>query len=178
VTIHAFVDESQRGPYVVCAVLVAPKELAAMRTALRAMLMPGQRRLHFTQERVQRRRGLLSEMAELPFRARIYQSKAKEPLARTLAMDALLQDLANLEGRRLVMERREHSQDRRERQQIVKAINTGGAPAGLVYDHLPPHEEPLLWIADAIAWAHGARGEWRPRINSMIENVHDLDAYS
>lgn len=32
------------------------------------------------------------------------------------------------------------------------------------------HEEPLLAIADVVAWAYGAGGDWR-RIESIVEKV-------
>jgi hypothetical protein len=36
---------------------------------------------------------------------------------------------------------------------------------GTVYlEHMRAFEEPLLWLPDALAWAHGAGGEWRQRI--------------
>lgn len=30
------------------------------------------------------------------------------------------------------------------------------------YDHMPPYGDPLLWIADAVAWCSSAGGAWRP----------------
>jgi hypothetical protein len=45
--LHAFVDESERNGLLVCVVVMSPSELTAARASLRAMLRPGQRRLHF-----------------------------------------------------------------------------------------------------------------------------------
>ena len=42
------------------------------------------------------------------------------------------------------------------------------------YDHMKPAEEPLLWIADAVAWAYGAAGDWRRRADPMIDDVTKL----
>lgn len=51
VSVHTFVDESKlRGLLVVAAVL-APRDLAQARTAMRELCLPGQARLHFTKER-------------------------------------------------------------------------------------------------------------------------------
>ena len=176
-TVHAFVDESQHGAYRICAALIDPVDLAPARTYLRAMLLPGQRRLHFAKERPQRRRALLTSMQRLPIRTRIYTSTDKEPVARTRAIQALLSDLVDLDGRRLVIERREASQDAREHLQIVAAIQAGKAPYELIYDHLAGHEEPMLWIADAVAWAYAAGRKWRPRVKPLIEQVRDLDLH-
>lgn len=176
-TVQAFVDESQRGRYLICVVLIDPADLSSVRTELRAMLLPGQRRLHFAKERPQRRRELLASMRRLPIRTRIYTSTDKEPVARTRAIQAVLSDLVDLDGRRLIIERRETSQDAREHLQIVTAIQAGKAPAELIYDHLAGHEEPMLWVADAVAWAYAAGRKWRPRVKSLIEQARDLDLH-
>ena len=82
-TVQAFVDESKRrGIYLVCAVLVDPKELAHTRGRLRGMRLPRQRRLHFSKESPQRRQFLLAELTRLPIRSWVYSSTAKEPNAR------------------------------------------------------------------------------------------------
>ena len=176
-TVQVFVDESRRKRvYLTCAVLVNPKDVAISRTELRGMLLSGQRRLHFTKEKPQRRRSLLVEMTKLPVRAWLYSSTAKEPQARQRCIAALLRDLTPINGERLVIEHREASQDAKEGRQIATAIRQGEAPADLSYDHLGGHEEPLLWIADAVAWAYGAGGEWRRRVNGLIENVQDVDS--
>ena len=171
-SVHAFVDESQRGPhYLMAAALIDPGGLAAARAHLRAMLLPGQRRLHFAKERPPRRRSLLTAMSDLKVRVRLYESTEKEEAARQRVMAALLADLVAWRGRRMVIESRHYSQNDKERQAIAKAVRSGDAPEDLIYDHMRAHEEPLLWVADAVAWAYGARGEWRPRVAGLINQV-------
>lgn len=174
-TVQAFVDESRRGrSYLVCAVVVEAEDLARSRVSLRGMLLSGQRRLHFATESDRRRKSILAEMAKLPVRVWVYVSGEKEPLARRRSIDALLQDLDAVNGERLVIERREISQDAREKSQIAEAKRLGQAPARLTYTHLGASEEPLLWIADAVAWAYGAGGNWRQRAAELIEQVKDV----
>lgn len=175
-SVHAFVDESQRARYIICAAIISPDNLRATRSGLREMLLPRQRRLHFATESPQRRRSLLVAMAELPVRALVYTSSEREPTARQSAMAALLADLVGLKGQRLIIEHREQSQDRRERAQIAAAIRNRTAPAGLDYRHLKGHEEPLLWVADAVAWAYGAGREWHRRTAGLVDGVLDVDA--
>lgn len=178
-SIQAFVDESQRGPrYLMGAALIDPRDLAAARARLRAMLLSGQRRLHFNQERPPRRRSLLSAMSNLDVRVMLYESTEKEEIARQLSMANLLADLVTMRGQRVVIESREASLDVRERRQIAMAVQAGDAPANLIYDHMRAHEEPLLWVADAVAWAYGARGEWRPRAAGLIDHVRRVGADS
>ncbi len=170
-SVHAFVDESQRGPYLLCAALIDPRDLAAARARLRSMLLSGQRRLHFTKERPPRRRSLLSAMSNLGVRVRLYESTEKQETARQQVMASLLADLVALGCRRIVIESRHYIQNDKERRAIATAVRLGHAPEDLVYDHMRAHEEPLLWIADAVAWAYGARGEWRPRVAEIIDHV-------
>ena len=174
-SVHAFVDESQRDRYIICAAVVAPQDLRAIRGELRAMRLPGQRSLHFAQESPRRRRSLLKSISQLPLRVCLYESVEREPAARRLAIDALLHDLIGMNGRRLIIEHREPSQDRRERSQIATAVQVRRAPEGLEYEHLARHEEPLLWVPDAVAWSYGASGDWRHRVGELIDRVVDVD---
>ena len=174
-SVHAFVDESQRARYMICAAIISPADLQAARRALRSMLLPRQGRLHFVKESPQRRRSLLDAMRELPVRTRLYTSAEKEPIARQRALEALLVDLLGLGGQRLIIECREASQDKRERHLIATAVRRSAAPADLAYDHLRARDEPLLWVSDAVAWAYGAGPQWRPRAELLIDHVQDVD---
>ena len=174
-SVHAFVDESQRGRYMVCAAVISPGDLPVARRALREMRLPRQSRLHFVSESPQRRRSLLDAMRELPVRTRLYVSAEKEPIARQRAFEALFVDLLALKGQRLVIERREASQDERERRLIAKAVRQGAAPTDLSYCHLRGRDEPLLWVPDAVAWSYGAGREWRLRAEALIGQVQDVD---
>ena len=51
------------------------------------------------------------------------------------------------------------------------------APTDLSYCHLIGREEPLLWVADAVAWAYGAGRKWRPRAHTLIDRVQDVDKH-
>ena len=100
-----------------------------------------------------------------------------QPVARQRAFEALFADLLALKGQRLVIERREASQDDRERRLIAQAVQQGAAPTDLSYCHLIGREEPLLWVADAVAWAYGAGRKWRPKAHTLIDRVQDVDEH-
>ena len=174
-SVHAFVDESRRERYLICAAIVAPDHLRTARAKLRGMLLPGQRSLHFGHENSQRRRSLLASVSELPVYVHVYISGQKERVARRLSIAALLSDLIVLDARRLVIEHREPSQDRTEMSQITEAVRRGAAPESLEFEHLGRHQEPLLWVPDAVAWAYGAGGDWRRRVDGLVARVVDLD---
>ena len=118
---------------------------------------------------------MFDAMRELPVRTRPYTSAEKEPIARQWATGALLVDLLALGGWRLIVERREASQDERERGLIATAVRRGAAPADLSYGHLRTRDEPLLWVPDAVAWAYGAGRQWRPRAALLIDHVRNVD---
>lgn len=58
--VHVFVDESRRrSTYLLASVRVMPAHLTAVRKVVRGALLGSQRRIHFVDERVDRRRQLL-----------------------------------------------------------------------------------------------------------------------
>ena len=59
---------------------------------------------------------------------------------------------------------------------MAEMTGTGRFPDHATYEHLRPHEEPLLWVADAVVWAHGAGGDWPRRIAPMVSLVREQGA--
>ena len=57
---HIFVDETKRAGYVIAAVTVSDTE--AIRTIVRALVQPGQRRIHMKHEQARRRRVIASAL--------------------------------------------------------------------------------------------------------------------
>jgi hypothetical protein len=45
--------------------------------------------------------------------------------------------------------------------------NCVAAGDAFLYDHMPPYDDPLLWIADAFAWCSSAGGTWQERIEAI-----------
>jgi hypothetical protein len=41
----------------------------------------------------------------------------------------------------------------------------------LTYELEVPRKEPLLWLADAIAWSYAKGGDWQRRVNPLISGV-------
>lgn len=169
---HAFVDESERnGRYLMCAVLVAPRDLVIVRRALVALCLPGQRRLHLTKERPPRKRMILSRVTALPVRARLYSSPGRPPAARIACLRALITDIIGRGVDRLVIEPVE-SHTLTDRSIIINTAQRYGVD-NLVYEHLEARFEPVLWASDAVAWAHGAGGDWGRRVAAVIEGISD-----
>ncbi|MHB1987936.1 MAG: hypothetical protein ACYCSF_08125 [Acidimicrobiales bacterium] len=151
-----FVDESIRGDYHLCAAVVADGDLGSTRTAMRQLLATGQRRLHFVDESPGRRRVIASRIARLPLRATVYScATTADKKPRATVMRALVADLPG-SALRLVLESR-GDRDSEDKQLLIELQKRGELPAHLTYDHLRAWEEPLLWVADAVAWCWGRR---------------------
>lgn len=176
--VHAFIDESRRrGEYLVAVVEVAAGDLAMVRRRLRSFLLPGQRRLHFVDERTQRRQQLLDEFSRLPIRAQVIAVRVGTPPeaeARRVALTAILSNLDPAVDR-LIIESR-HGRDHQDRRVIATVLRTLRRPRPLHYDHRLPHEEPGLWLPDGIAWATGAGGAWSKRLEAIPVTISRTEA--
>lgn len=171
---HAFLDESRRGPtYLVAVVIALPRDLDRVRTALRAKVKPGQRRLHFKKESDSRRGEVLGLLQGLGIRARIWTcDHSNDRVARHACLRGAGGHLVNIGAARLVLESCAH-QDAHDRHTLALVQRK---IFELTYEHFRAHEDPMLWASDAIAWAYGAGGEWRRRVSGLVEEVHRLDA--
>ncbi|MFC6089309.1 hypothetical protein [Saccharothrix lopnurensis] len=169
---QAFLDESRRGPtYLVAVVIALPRDLDRTRGALRAKVKPGQRRLHFNRESDSRRREILALLQSLGVHARIFLcDHSNDRAARQICLAGAGRHLINISATRLVLESCAHqdADDRHTLALVVRKI------FDLKYEHFRPHEDPMLWASDAIAWSYGAGGEWRRRVAGLIERVHRL----
>jgi hypothetical protein len=63
------------------------------------------------------------------------------------------------------------SQRVRDRNIIGHALARAKPALPVVFDHRPSREEPLLWTADAVAWAIGMGGDWRRRVQAILTVV-------
>ncbi|WP_410665648.1 hypothetical protein [Amycolatopsis sp. lyj-84] len=102
---HVFVDESKEGGYLVTAAALLSGDLTSARRAMRSLVLPGQRRLHFTHENDGRRKRILDTIAELEPTVRIYDASAhRRRRQREVCLDVLVEDLAEAGTRMLVLE--------------------------------------------------------------------------
>lgn len=166
---HVFVDESSRttgkkryqGYYLAAAVVPTPA-VASARLVLRGQLRPGRRAFHFTKEQDVDRKRFLAAIAETNIVTRVYKSpNPKDRESRPILLATLLADLPSLRTVYLGLEQREEHQNRIDRQIIAANASTSLQS----YSHIPK-EEPLLWVADAIAWCCG-HPDWHATIRSM-----------
>lgn len=176
-SVHAFIDESGRSTtYIVCVTVLDPAALAPARRLLSALLLPGQRELHFKKETPVRRRMLADRIADLPASSLLYvTSCAPKTLEqdRQRCLDEAVRDLVALRARRVVIDSREE-QNRYDEATIYRALGGKPSETGVTYEHVPSSSTPLLWIPDAVAWCYGAGSHWRRRVEKTIIKVIKL----
>lgn len=175
--LHAFVDESYRtGSYLLCAAVFGSKQVVAARRSMSSLLRTGQARIHMAKENDGRRRSLLTEIAAMNASAQLVAVQVSGKsirVARDIALAELTEQLVELDVRRLVIE--SCDQDRRDMQIIGDGLARLSRSGTVAIHHLRPHDEPLLWIPDAIAWAYGKGGkDWRSLVDPLISRVTRL----
>ena len=174
-TVHAFVDETKHKGFVMVAAIVAPRDLAASRAAMRRLCLRGQPRLHFHKERPTRRAAITAAISTLPVRLEIYDASHMADLraARTACLRQIAEDLTRRGAHRLVLEQ-DDSLVAADRVDLFDSLRCVPLERRPTYEHLPARTEPLLWIPDAAAWCwtHGAA--WQARLQGSVDQVHRL----
>lgn len=170
--VHVFVDETKRREYALAAVAMPAESLAMARRRLRQLLLGNQRRIHFKDERADRKRQILHTIGELPFDARLYVCDAKSPelRARKMCLERLVRDLCEERAARLILETDE-SMLVHDRRVLFDSLAAAGCAGSLTYAHLRAHEEPLLWVADAVAWSWPQAAAWRALVQPIVTRV-------
>jgi hypothetical protein len=165
-----FLDESKNRKYVVAATFLPPRGIFDSEKFLRSLLLPGQRRLHFTREGERRRKILLTAMGKLDIQVAIWQVSGRpEGLARTMCITSIAQSALELNAESLVLETDEsiEASDRRLLFELSSAADKGRQ---LAFQHSAPHHQPLLWVSDAIAWCYAKGGMWAERASPLVED--------
>ncbi|PRY43463.1 hypothetical protein [Umezawaea tangerina] len=140
---------------------------------MRRLPKPGQKRVHFNDESDRRRKEVLARIGELGLRARVWFCRHHDDAAaRQVCLMGVVARLVELSVSRLVLESCQH-QDVRDRKVLAEALRK--TPGPLAYEHFRPREDPLLWASDAIAWCYGAGGDWRRRVEPLLDEATDLD---
>jgi len=165
---HVFVDESKARGYILAATAVSQIAIRQAEKALRGLLKPGQRRLHFTRESDSRRRLIVSRMVELEVAVSVWVAKNRaDKEARPLLLEALAAEAARALASRITIES-DASLDSADRRIIAGVVRREGV--SLTYRHAAPHEEPVLWVSDAIAWCYSRGGDWTRRVGPLVED--------
>lgn len=163
-----FVDESKARGYFLVATATSRASARTAGRQLRTLLKPGQRRLHFKGESDSRRRFILSKMVTLEVDVAVWEVRnLPDKDARPLCLEAMVAQAARCQVGELVIESDAslETADRR----MIAAVSRAESGT-FAYRHCPPHEEPLLWISDAVAWCYSKGGDWRRRVASLVDD--------
>ena len=168
----AFVDESVRGQrYIMSCVLAEARALRDMRETMASLALHGQ--VHFRKESVKRRPLLIGAIGALPVQAIAVVVErppgVSQVEARRHCLRAIVEALQEREVARLVLDRTSGAAD------DGRTLRRARRPEPtLTFEHRSSREEPMLWVADGVAWAVGARGKWPARLGSMLTGVVTL----
>lgn len=152
---QAFVDESySENRYAFGAAILRTVDLDNARERMRALLLPGQRKVHWRDENTKRRDQILTVIASIPsdrlvvVRTSLRQERPER--RRRLCMEQLVVELAEREVELAVFESRLRRDDQRDRD-VLKALRVRlVVTPNLKIEHRLGPAEPLLWIPDAL----------------------------
>jgi hypothetical protein len=169
VTRQAFVDESFRKDYLVCAVIVETRHVSSARQEAVRLLRRGQSRVPMAKENAANRRSILGRVSKMSVIANVVTvsvANRSQRTARDLCLRRLIIELLEARVTRVVIE--SCDQDRRDLQVIGDALAAAGRTGSLEVQHLRPHDEPMLWLPDVIAWAIGNTEAWRKLVATLV----------
>lgn len=157
-----FVDECKQNQFILVGFIIPDFQRQAMRKKLRGELLPGQRSLHFKSENTRRKKSILQILRNSGCQLVLVRCLIKgQRTSRLCALKSLLDSELALRCQRIVLELDETV--RLQDHEFLKrqtSINE--------WDHRQRHEEPLLWVADAVAWCVNRGGEWERMVRPMI----------
>ncbi|MGL5929403.1 MAG: hypothetical protein ACRCY8_10735 [Dermatophilaceae bacterium] len=139
---------------------------------MRRLLLPGQRSLHMRKE-AKRAPAILATIVELNPAVLIHRVPRQMPEmeARRTCVHALARYACRRQVGRVVIDPID-SVVQRDRAWLIEGAHQAGHPAPtFAYHHQKRHEEPLLWIADAVGWAWTRGGQLRARVRPVVTVV-------
>lgn len=142
-------------------------DLTATRSRMRSLLLPDQRRIHFTHEKDGRRRSILTELQQMGITAFIVSApKSSGPiLGRERCLGEVAAFAAQLRVVAITVER-DDSVAALDRRVLYRALHR--QRPDIIYRHERAYDEPLLWAADALAWSWAKGGAWRELVRPML----------
>jgi len=144
-----------------------------IRRRVTELMRPRQKRIHFHDESLPERRRLIAGFAELPLQVVVAVARIGHEVdaehARALCLRELVELLQHQRVARMVLESRHD--DRRDAHTIIAARHSEPL---LVFEHRQPSGEPMLWIADGVAWAGGVRGTDLDRFGRVLARVIEV----
>lgn len=140
----------------VCAAIIDTGNLDAVRDALLPLRLPGQIKLHWTDERSRRRQQIIDTLCSIDAMQAIITHRSepnrKTERYRRKCLEQLYFELTEMGVQEITLEARQAAQNRRDIAHIV-ALQGQGQHPGLRLRHTRGGDDPLLWIPDAVLGA-------------------------
>jgi hypothetical protein len=164
-----FADETGRnGRYGIAVAILCSCEVDSARKLVRSLVRRGQRRVHFSKQQNRDRKAFLSAISRTTVHG-LFECVAGRPQtdSRSACWSLLVPKLIALGVRDLRIEAVDGAEGR-DRKAIRDALAKEGSLERMSYRHVDPAAEPLVWIADSIAWSAGAGGDWLARVRQIL----------
>lgn len=165
-----FIDESKSKRYLFAVTVVDEALVPKYRKRLQKLVKPGQRSIHFSSESDSRRKRILAEMCQLDLRVVLVETGLSYELsARGHCFEQVLELAEELRASRIVVERDDSlfNFDESCLKALIRVMNLNEVVS---FDHSYKHEDPLLWVSDAVAWCQNRGGEWERASNRLISS--------
>lgn len=139
-----------------CAAIIDSDDLDTVRQELLPLRLPGQIKLHWTDERSARRRKIIDTLSGLDSMQMIIthhsEVSRKTERYRRKCLEQLYFELADMQVHHITLESRQQAQNKKDIAHIV-ALQAQGQSAGIRLRHVRGGDDPLLWIPDAVLGA-------------------------
>ncbi len=161
----AYVDETKRKHYLLCAVVVEQSDVAAVRRELRRIRGPHDG-IHMSDRNERERLAHARTLARLPVAGILVAAdRHRERDARDVTLERLVPHLLGLGVTRLVIE--SCGEDRADRQVLRRLV--GPHPA-VAYGHAGK-SELMLALPDILGWAHGRGGRYAAAVRPVLTHL-------
>lgn len=144
------------GVYMFAAALLEPAREIAVRALMRDLLLPGQKKVHWREDRDRRHDVVVDAIAHAGVEALVVVRQGpdgeSDERRRRKTLERFVPELEVLGCAHLVLESRGPADDHRDRV-MLDALRARRLSTSLRLDHTPGPGEPLLWIADAVCGA-------------------------
>jgi len=166
---HAFVDESKAQRYILAAATIDGRMLQDARRAMKDLLLPAQRRIHFRDESDSRKLRVIKSVLALDIDLHVYVAdrKPSQVEARRRCLTSLVEDLATQGIRELVLEL-DQAMLQHDKRTLAAATRQFFPADELTYRWRRAFDDPMLWTADTTAWCWAAGGRWRRKIEARV----------
>jgi len=172
VSAHWFIDETKAHGLTFVIVEVESDKVGRVRAQMAKLRRKGQRAVHFNAESKTSKTQILAEIRSLPLTATVIRIKAVHdyPNARAAGITAVAKLALADHPSRIVFER-DATQERNDRRTLSSFLRT--TPT-IEYQHVDRASDPILWVADALAWALQRGGAWQQAITPLITRTLDV----